>query len=148
MLLLNLGKSSKVRQPVPMSLISKLSWISLTPLLVTLISPVKAQLPVTPSASFEEFLPGLLTPIEAQVYQTIGQEQAIALGEETCNALNSGQTLEEHVRDVAQQLVAEGIGQEQAQAIGGFSGKVIVAAVATLCPQHTTQLQQLQLPLR
>ncbi|MDJ1172901.1 DUF732 domain-containing protein [Roseofilum capinflatum] len=100
------------------------------------------------SVSFDDFLPTLLTPVESQAYQAIGQEQALELGQQTCSALNSGQTLEEHVRNVAQQLVSDGITEEQAQAIGGLSGKVIVAAVATLCPQHTTQLQQLELPLR
>ncbi|MDJ1180005.1 DUF732 domain-containing protein [Roseofilum sp. BLCC_M91] len=100
------------------------------------------------SVSFDDFLPTLLTPVESQAYQAIGQEQTLELAQKTCSALNSGQTLEEHVHDIAQQLVADGITEEQAQAIGGLSGKVIVAAVATLCPQHTTQLQQLELPLR
>lgn len=129
-----------------MSLISKLSWMSLTPLFLSLISPVSAQLPIPESVRFEDFLPTLLTPLEAQVYQAIGEKQAIALAQQTCSALNSGQTLEEQINTVAQQLAAGGITTAQAQAIGLFSSKVIVAAVATLCPQHTTQLQQLQLP--
>lgn len=130
-----------------MSLISKLSWITLTPLLVSLISPVKAQLPLNPP-SFEDFLPTLLTPLEAQAYQAIGQQQTLNLAQQTCSALNSGQTLEEHINNVAQDLVADGITEEQAQAIGGFNSKVIAAALATLCPEHLTQVQQLEIPLR
>ncbi|MDJ1172355.1 DUF732 domain-containing protein [Roseofilum sp. BLCC_M154] len=129
-----------------MSLISKLSWIGLTPLLLNLISPVSAQLPIPQSPGFEDFLPTLLTPLEAQTYQAIGEKKAIALAQQTCSALNSGQTLEEQINTVAQQLVADGITTEQAQAIGLFSGKVIAAAVVTLCPQHITQLQELELP--
>ncbi|MBP0027652.1 DUF732 domain-containing protein [Roseofilum sp. Guam] len=128
-----------------MSLISKLSCLSLTSLLVSLTSPALAQLPLTP-ASFEDFLPTLLTPLEQQAYQAIGQEKALELAQQTCSALNSGQTLEEHINTVAQQLAAQGVTETQAQAVAGFSSKVIVAGVATLCPEHLTNLQQLQLP--
>ncbi len=129
-----------------MSLTSKSLWITLVGVVLSFTPSVNAQLPLSGSPSFEDLLPTLLTSKEAEAYQAIGQQKAVQLAQQTCRALNSGQSIEDYLPEVAQAIASSGINSAQASMVGGFSGKVIAAAVATLCPEHTTQLQQLRLP--
>ncbi|MDJ1184352.1 DUF732 domain-containing protein [Roseofilum casamattae] len=129
-----------------MSLVSKLSWIGLASAIVAFSLPTKAQVPLPQTPGFDEVLSSLLTPLEAQMYQQMGADRARQLGEQTCNALTSGQDATEYITTVAQQLVATGTTEAQAQLAGGLSAKVIVAGVTTMCPEQITKLQQLQIP--
>ena len=94
--------------------------------------------------NFESFLQGILTPEEAEVHQKIGNQRAIQLARQACNALDSGMSVEDFVTQVSQSLVREGVPQPQLQVRALYSGKVIAAGVANFCPQHMSELLQLQ----
>jgi hypothetical protein len=116
----------------------KQSLIPLTSAIILLTAiPARAQ-------KFEELLPELLTPAEAEVYSQLGNEQATKLASDTCKSLDSGVLIRDYASQVAQSISSQGVPQEQLEARALFSGKVIAAAVVTLCPKHMQQLQELQ----
>lgn len=95
---------------------------------------------------FEEFLKGILSPEEAQVHAQVGGTKATQIAQDVCNSLNSGVTVTEFATQVATSLAGENLPQQQLEARALYSGKVIAAGVVTFCPEHLTQLQQLQPP--
>jgi Protein of unknown function (DUF732) len=94
--------------------------------------------------TFENFLQGILTPEEVEIHKKIGNQRAIQLARQACNALDSGMSVEDFATQVSQSLVREGLPQAQLQARALYSGKVIAAGVANFCPQHMSELLQLQ----
>jgi hypothetical protein len=116
----------------------KQSLIGLTSAIILLTAlPARAQ-------KFEEILPALLTPAESEVYSQVGNAQATQLASDTCKSLDSGVSIRDYATKVAQSISSQGVPQEQLEARASYSGKVIAAAVVTMCPQHMQQLQDLQ----
>ncbi len=116
----------------------KQSLIGLSSAIILLTAiPARAQ-------KFEEILPALLTPAEAEVYSQLGNAKATQFASDTCKSLDSGVSIRDYATKVAQSISSQGVPQEQLEARASYSGKVIAAAVVTLCPQHMQQLQELQ----
>lgn len=95
--------------------------------------------------NFETLLESIMTPEEAQVYQNMGNQRTVQLARQACAALDSGASVQDFATGVSQSLVSQGLPQAQLQLRALFAGKVIAAGVATFCPQHMSQLFELQL---
>lgn len=107
-----------------------------TSLVLCSLTPAYAQ-------EFDAVLQGLLTPEELQIHQQVGNQQAEQLGQDACNALAAGSSVEDFATEVAESLAQENLPQAQLEARGLYSGKVIAVGVALFCPDRFSQLQGL-----
>ncbi|HEY9838725.1 MAG TPA: DUF732 domain-containing protein [Vampirovibrionales bacterium] len=107
-----------------------------TSLVLCSLSPAYAQ-------EFDAVLQGVLTPEELQIHQQVGTQQAEQLGKDACSALDAGSSVEDLATEIAESLAQENLPQEQLQARGLYSGKVIAVGIALLCPDHFSKLEDL-----
>lgn len=96
------------------------------------------------AGNFETFLESVLTPSEVEIYQKMGNEAAIQLARQACTSMDSGMSVRDFVTRISQSLARQGLPQEQLQTRAMYAGKVIAAGVASFCPQHMSDLLQLQ----
>ncbi len=111
--------------------------ISIT-VILNILLPLPAQ-----AESFENLLKSSLTPAEAEIYSTMGQEKALELARNACSSLQKGVSVEEFSAQAAVSLLQSGLKQEQLQIAALYTGKVIATGVVSFCPEHKSKLQKL-----
>lgn len=107
-----------------------------TSLVLCSLTPAYAQ-------EFDTVLQEMLTPEELKVHQQVGSQQAEQLGQNACNALAAGSSVQDFATEVASSLAQENLPQSQLEARALYSGKVIAVGVALFCPDRFSQLQEL-----
>lgn len=95
---------------------------------------------------FEKLLETSLSEAEAKIHNIMGNEKAVEIGRNACNALDAGSSVEELSLQAALSLLQQGLTQEQLQTAALYTGKVIAVGVNSFCPEYNSKLQELEQP--
>lgn len=107
---------------------------------------VSVTLASTPAQAeeFDTLLQSSLTPAEVAIHQQRGNTRALQLARNACTQLDAGTSIQAFAAQVSQSLAKEGLPREKLETTALYTGKVIAVGIASFCPQHLSQLQELQ----